>query len=518
MMGLKVATEADAVFARSRDLAREMEVWLSGGDALSLTHAALEEQLGERGRELLRQFQQDHLDLRTVREQRLPAGAVVDAEGWAHRVVEPDHPRKVTSVFGQVTFSRIAYRAPQTSNLHPADAVLNLPVEMHSHGLRRLVAIESTRGSFDDAADAVHRTTGVRLGKRQVLQLAQRAAADVDAFYVHRRLTLAEEEKPAQVAGQDAKPVLALSCDGKGIVMRPEALRDATARKATSAKLSTRLSRGEKRNRKRMAEVGCVFDITPQPRTPADIIAEITADETGPTPGTQGPRTANKWYHASVVDDAADVIACLFDEADRRDPEHARTWIALVDGNAHQINRIRAEARARHVTVTILIDFIHVIEYLWKAAWCFHNEGDPAAEAWVADHALTILAGKAGIAAAAIRRKATYHQLEPAKRAAADTAADYLLSKRPYLDYPTALASGWSIATGVIEGACRHLVKDRFDLTGARWGLDGAEAILKLRSVVTNNDLDNYWTYHLDQEHQRVHASRYYGETVPTAA
>jgi hypothetical protein len=85
------------------------------------------------------------------------------------------------------------------------------------------------------------------------------------------------------------------------------------------------------------------------------------------------------------------------------------------------------------------------------------------------------------------------------------------------MDYPTALANGWPIATGVIEGACRHLVKDRMDVTGARWGVDGAEAILKLRSLISNGDFDTYWTYHLHQEQQRVHATRYLGELIPAA-
>jgi hypothetical protein len=125
------------------------------------------------------------------------------------------------------------------------------------------------------------------------------------------------------------------------------------------------------------------------------------------------------------------------------------------------------------------------------------------------------MAGRAGIVAGAIRRKATYHGLDPGKRKPADIAAAYLLAKKPYLDYPTALASGWPIATGVIEGACRHLVKDRMDLTGARWSLDGAEAILKLRTLISNGDFDQYWIWHLAQEQQRVHNSRYLGGIIP---
>ena len=80
------------------------------------------------------------------------------------------------------------------------------------------------------------------------------------------------------------------------------------------------------------------------------------------------------------------------------------------------------------------------------------------------------------------------------------------------------MKQGWPIATGIIEGACRHLVKDRMDLTGARWGLHGAEAVLKLRALRCNGDFETYWRYHLDQEQRRVHQTRYVDHTVPKAA
>ena len=134
------------------------------------------------------------------------------------------------------------------------------------------------------------------------------------------------------------------------------------------------------------------------------------------------------------------------------------------------------------------------------------------------DKAVGILQGKASTVAAAIRRKATCLGLEEDERANADRAADYLLNKAPYLDYPNALAKGWPIATGVIEGACRHLVKDRMDITGARWGLDGAEAVLKLRAMRANGDFDPYWRFHLNQEHHRVHETRYATGVIPAAA
>ena len=168
--------------------------------------------------------------------------------------------------------------------------------------------------------------------------------------------------------------------------------------------------------------------------------------------------------------------------------------------------------------MTILCDFIHVLEYLWKAAWSFHDEGDPAAEQWVHDKAIAVLQGKATRVAAGLRRATTRRGLDPPKRAGADACATYLINKEPCLDYPTALHNGWPIATGVIEGACRHLVKDRMDITGARWGLPGAEAILRLRALRSNGDFDAYWRYHLDQERRRAHESRYLNGLIPQAA
>ena len=156
-----------------------------------------------------------------------------------------------------------------------------------------------------------------------------------------------------------------LSADGKGIVMRPGALRPATAKAAakTDPKPATRLSKGEKRNRKRLAELGTVHHLAPAPRSAADVLAGAPADE-APQQRPPAPEAKAKWLTASVVEDAAGVLTDVFDEAERRDPTHQRTRVAPVDGNNHQIDRIRTEAAQRDVTVTILIDSIHVLEYI----------------------------------------------------------------------------------------------------------------------------------------------------------
>jgi hypothetical protein len=489
--------------ADSRDCFEQLLAWLEGDETAVMSHGKLEDELESRGRELLRRMLQDHLTLRAANEPRLTA--VTDNAGVVHTAVETGHRRTLASVFGQVQVERQAYRHRGHQNLHPADAALNLPVERHSHGLRRLAAIESTRGSFEQASAAISRATGQQVGKRQVEELTARAAVDVEDFYA-----TTEHTEPAQ------DDVLVLSADAKGIVMRPDSLRPATAKAAAKAstKLATRLSKGEKRNRKRLAEVGAVYDLQPVPRQATDVLAGKRGEH--PTPAA--PKAKNKWLTASVVDDAAQVVAGIFNEAERRDPDHQRNWVALVDGNNHQIDRIQAEASTRGVDVPIVVDLIHVLEYVWGAAWCFFTEGDPDAETWVRQRVLAILHGGAVQVAAGIRRRASAAKLARPKRAKADECARYLVNKARYLDYPTALTAGWPIATGIIEGACRHLVADRMDITGARWSVTGAEAVLKLRAVRANGDFDTYWQFHLDREQLRVHRSRYANDVIPLAA
>ena len=205
---------AGGAFVASREQFESLIGFLDGADAAGLSHAELEEHLDIHGRELLRCLLDDHLALRALRESRLEQ--VTGDEGVVRSRVENGHVRALETVFGTVSVGRLAYRAPGVGNLHPADAALNLPVERHSHGLRKLCALESPRGSYEDAGDAICRQTGVRLGKRQIEELASLVAMDFEDFYETRR---PPRSKPGDL--------LVLSADGKGIVMRADALRTA---------------------------------------------------------------------------------------------------------------------------------------------------------------------------------------------------------------------------------------------------------------------------------------------------
>ncbi|MEU5431693.1 ISKra4 family transposase [Streptomyces olivoreticuli] len=466
--------------------------------AAGLGHHQLEELIDTRGREVLRQLFQDHLQLRERREAeaaRTRRPLVVGPEGLVRPRLEWGHERLLSTVFGTVTVSRCAWRRLDAPNVHPADAALSLPRGRHSHGLARLAVLEATRGSFDAARAAIVRRCGNVIGKRQLEQEVVHAACDIDAFYDVR-----------VVEPCTADTMLVVSVDGKGIVMRPEALREATRQAAAkrARTFRTRLAAGEKTCRKRMATVGVVYDAKPAPRRPHDVITPPGGrpDERERRPG---PTARGKWLCGSVVHDAEQVISAVFDHAEARDPDHRRCWVVLVDGARHQLEVIQAEAAQRGITLNIVIDIVHALEYLWQAAWSFHAPGDPAAEDWVATHALALLAGDARQVADAIEAQADQAHLTDDQRRGADRCVNYLHTNAAFMHYGQALAAGWPIASGVIEGACRHLIADRLDVTGSRWGLEGAEAVLKLRATAANGHLEPYWRFHIAQEHQRLY-------------
>jgi hypothetical protein len=498
-----LAASAESVLAGLGPLAVQL-ARLAGEAGRAVTLDAMEGLVAGRGRDLLCGVVQLSLDGQAEREVRLPQ--VTGEDGVRRARAERGHSRPVVTRLGEVVVRRIGYRSgiKGAGSLFPRDAVLNLPPCGYSWALQRLAEMFILSGAYEQAREFVLAATGVSIGKRQLEQIAVAAAADAQRFCQDRAPV------PLPGTGQDGDlPPLAISADGKGVAMRPEARR--RTGKAPGERVRTfskRAGTGEKKGCKRMAGTGCVFDVLPPdgpPRTPEEIMTREPGEP------ARGPRAVNRWYTCDITASRAETIATLSDQAGRRDPGHARPWIALVDGDNHQIEVFRAEAARRDITITIMIDFIHVLEYLRKAAWCFHPPRDPAMEDWVIAQGLDILHGRVSEVISRIRQLAGDHPPRPGSEHAKiiRTTLHYLDSKQPYLDYPRALANGWPIATGVIEGACRHLVADRMGITGARWGLQGAQAILWLRAIAASGDHDAYWDYHIQQEHQRNHLSRY---------
>lgn len=494
----------DAAFSRCLEMAVALSERLASEETATLEHGELEKLIEDDGEKVLCQFLQDHLDLRALREER--RASLAGADGVDRNHVR-GRRRKLGTTLGEVEVGRLAYGARGADSLMPLDAELNMPQDRYSHGLRRRVAEEAARGSFDEAVESVKRTTGGNVPKRQAEELTAKAAEDFDEFYEGR-----EADGP-----EETDDLLVLTEDGKGVVMRKEALREETRKAAERKRRRRKRRKGknlvkkkkEKDSRKRVAMVAAVYTVAPHARTAEEVIASLWRDEDEQAERGPRPRPENKRVWASVEKEVDVVMDDLFQEALRRDPNKARTWAMLVDGDPRQLERIADFAELHEVELIVVLDFIHVLGYLWKAAHCFFPRDSVEADEWARERALRILQGKSSDVAAGMRRSATRLDLSASEREGVDKCAGYLLNNRDYLHYDEYLAQGLPIATGVIEGACRYLVKDRMEITGARWGLEGAEAVLKLRALRTSGDFEEYWEFHRTRELERNHLSRY---------
>jgi len=433
---------------------------------------------------------QGYLSLRAIQEPRRNDLTGPDSAPLTHCRLNCE--RLLTTIFGKVTVIRKGYSGRGTGTVFPLDRELNLPKDRYSHGLRRRAAEQAAVNSFDEAVAEIEETSGGKVPKRQLEEMVVDTAQDFDAFY--------SGEKADEI--RDTSDILVMSVDQKGIVMCKEDLRTATRKAADGCvrRPGARLNPGEKLNRKRMASVAAVYSIEADQRTPETIMGH-SLDEGK----AARPRATDKRVWASVEREQEGVIQDMFEEALRCDPEKMRPWAVLVDGGEKQLDLVLDLIRQYRPDTSLILDFIHVLEYLWKAAYGFYTVGSIEAENWVAERALGILQGDAAGVAHGLRQSATLHQLSSDKRKAVDKCADYLEKYGPMLEYPEYLSAGLPIATGVIEGACRHLIKDRMDRTGARWRLKGAEAVLRIRSLRSSGDFDAYWRFHQVRERERNH-------------
>jgi hypothetical protein len=457
-----------------------------------LDHGEREKVIGEEGRELQRRLLQAAFDVDAAREQR--AAGVTSAAGIPHGSVEEGHGRGLASVFGPVRVTRMAYRNRREPNLYPADARQVLPADPYSPGMRSLAAFHLAGGGFGQAREVIEARTGVTAGRAQLTGLAEDLAARAGDFYAGRSRDAEEEEQPAS-------DVIMMQGDGKGIAMRPEHRRNAGKQDGTRPGV------------KKMAEIVAVADFTPAVREPEDIAAPQARRKAHP-----GPKARDKWVSASITESIEDMIASAFDEADRRDPQRVRQRVFLVDGNKQQITAIEAQAEGHGLKVPVLIDYIHVSGYIGKAAAALHPGGPVAAGQWADGQLLRVLHGRAKAVAATLASVARKTRANPRTRhidlTDMDRAVTCLTNNQQHMKYDKALEKGWPIATGMIEGACRFVIEDRFGITGARWSPDGAETILKLRAVVVNGDLEDYMRYYKERYRAEHHLTRYDEDTV----
>jgi hypothetical protein len=515
-------------FAASRAKLEEIVVKLEGPDFREATHSALESWLEVEGRDLIRRLMQDHLALRAAREPKRPA--VVGHEGTPRKEAVEGEKRPLDTIFGGVDVERFAYRAPRkgVGNLMPLDLELNLPTGQFSFGLQRRAAMEIARSSFESSRETIKQQTGVVMSKGQLEEMASEMAADFDLFYclgskqaqAGLEAVFGSEGGIKSPEGLDRSKLLIITTDGKGVRVVESDLREATRQAAQKRREKNEKSdplpevNEVKQYRRRMAQVCAVYTIAPFRREPEDIIREMRHLQSAKE-NISRPRPEQKRTWASVEADASRTIRQAFEEALRRDPRQEMRWVVVVDGNPDQMRIIRRLAKKLGVKVTLVLDFIHVAGYIWKASYCFHPKGSDAARQWVDERLLAILQGKASDVAAGIRRSATLADLSKTKREPVDTCCDYILDRADMVRYDEYLADGLPIASGVIEGACRHLLQDRLDLSGATWTVRNAEAVLRLRALKTSGDFDDYWAFHEQEELRRNHLSRFKDGRLP---
>ena len=495
--------EGDCFFKAEEGFDRLITI-LNGKESAAMTMSEIEKLIHEKLQEIGLELTEAKMNEVGLRESSEP---VIGTDGVV-RTQRELLCRKIETRFGEVSYKRWGYGAKGVVSLFPADGHLNLSPKKYTNEVRRLVSKKITHGSYDATREDLLTQSGAKVPKRQSLELVERAAVDFEGFYEKGSKSGGNEEKSEVVQGGS---LLILTTDGKGVVMRSEGLREQTriAAEQEKHKLDKRLSRGEKRNRKRMAQVASVYTVVPIVRTAEEVVGELSS-ESVVQKKRRSPRPENKRVWASVKRGTELVIEEMFKEGQDRDPKHEKQWVALVDGNPCQLKELQKKAQSFKVQLTIVLDIIHVLEYLWKAACGFYGEGSPQSEGFVTQRLLRLLRGQSSQVAKGMRKMATERLLRGQARKQVDKCADYLLKYASIVHYDQYLAQGLPIATGVIEGACRYLVKDRMEITGARWNLVGAEAVLCLRSLRASDDFQEYWQYHENRERERNHTSKYF--------
>jgi len=455
-----------------------LEAWLASSRTLQLPLHEIESQQQTKGREVQRLLLQAHIERRGDGDVG-PALLVTQQASsvlYTHRRLRT---RSLKTIFGPVEINRMGYSRNGAPSIYPLDQTLALPARSFSYELQRHLVKAAVQNPFHESVEAVADLTGVSVPKRSLEEILRDAALDFDAFY--------QERTPVPANGS----ILVAAVDGKGIPMV----------KPGGAQPSVRLTKGQKANKKRMATVAAVFTRAPWVRTPEQVVESLfRIERQTPAVGQTPPRPENKRVWASLLKGKTAVIEEVAQEMQRRDPQGVKTRVAVTDGE--RALQILVEET---LGVTLILDLLHVLEKLWKAAYVFHAEGSLEAELWVLDRTLRILFGEVSQVIKGIRQTITKRRLSGAKRKTLCGVADYLHRNRARMRYDEYLDRGWPIASGPVEGACKNLIKDRMERSGMCWTEEMAEAIVQLRAIYLSGDFDRYWSFHIEKDQQRLH-------------
>ncbi len=397
-------------------------------------------------------------------------------------------PISYYSIFGKLRLWRHYFTASGQAGHCPLDAELSLPERCYSDLLRDWAAFGTTDAAYRESQTALERILGFSLSLQALETGVLEDAADVTAFYAQP----ADPPTPAPLG-----TILVVQADGKGVPLAQPLAEPGTVR----------LGKGQKRSKKQEAVVTSLYTIAPYQRTPADVVAALLQEPGRPEPPTR-PRPIAKEVHATLEGKGIALTRLQQRSAQRVGPQ-IQQRVALPDG----AEALQAQMVAHFPEHTLVLDIIHATEYLWDAATALLGETHPERKAWVRTHLEQVLQGETAAVIADLEAAAQDANCTEAQRKVVQKTVGYYQRNQAYMRYAEYLAQGWPIGTGVVEGACGHLVKDRMEQAGMRWMPAGAQAMLDLRAVRLNGDWEAYWQYHRQQQHQRL-----YGPSRPATA
>jgi hypothetical protein len=405
---------------------------------------------------------------------------------------EAPRARPYLSIFGELVIERVSY-GEGPIDVAPLDARLHLPRRQYSYLLQRWLGAFVVDDAHAEAVKKLESILGLTIPVKSSEDLNREQASDVEPFQDSRPIPPAATEEAILVVAADCKGVPLVRADLPAAATAP-------APAVPRRRGHHRRGKGEKANKKRMAAVGAVSTIEPFPRTADDVVAEVNRREAA----RRRPRPRNKHVRGELLVGQVALFLWLADEVLRRDPQRTKPLVFLSDGDPalheHQEEFLPAGA-------VCILDLFHVLEYLWKAAWCFFDEASEKerAEAWVEAKLRALLEGRVAAVIRGLRALATRRGLRGRARKTVEQVAGYLEHNRERMKYDEYLAAGYPIGSGVVEGACRHLVKDRLERAGMRWRRQGAQAMLDLRATYLNGEWEAFWAYHVEKEDDRLY-------------
>jgi len=460
------------------------------GDAVHVVEETAWSGLIEMGREMIVGYIKQQ-------EEDIPRPKVIEHEGKKLHRLRGRRMRPYLSAFGPTPFRRDVYatRETQRQEVVPLDAKLGMPHGNTSYLLQKWSGTKCVKESYQESRATLLEILGFAPSVNCLEDVVARAAEHAEVYF--------EQQEPIDATTE--KEILVATSDCKGVPMRHvDAPRTKQGDAVPRAK-GQRLKKGEKNGQKRMACVGGVYSVAPFRRTAAEVLNEILRQEKQ----EQRPKPQNKRLRAVLTRhvngqevNAKDVVFdWLAKEVQQRDPQEQRTVVAVMDGET----KLRDLQELKIGRAIGILDIWHVTEYLWKLAYCFHPEGSQRAEAFVETYLRKLLEGNVGRMIGGIRQMATKGELSKHKREKVEQYLSYFAERREYMKYDEYLAAGYPIGSGVVEGACRHLVKDRMEQTGMRWRIAGAQAVLSLRAIYINDDWDAFHTDRIQTEQRKLY-------------